>query len=419
MRIATVPAVLLTFLLCCVLAETAWALPGDIDDSGRIDIADLTAFSRAFGTSQGEEHWNDNADLDRNGTVDDGDLAILAQYFGRTGLSQGVWVADRNNNAVVRLGSKEGGEVIRLPDFQAPESVSLDSSSGVLWVADRGNAEVVKFSADGTQVLARVVGFSDPSLVAVNMSTSACWVADRGVGQIYRLAEDISDGYDVTTDTASHRSVNGFDVNTLTALAVDPVRGNLWAGSSADLVARIDVDAADGYDISTDTGSHTAKDGFSNPLGLSVDLVTGDCWVADQGLRQILVLSRGSLSKLSEITDFNGPNGLSVNSVDGTCWVADGANLLRLGDLGNTELLRLDGFSNLFAVHADTCTGGCWVPERGGMDAVIKIAPGGQELLRSEGFFDPVSLTLTLGETIGTAPTASAAADKESAALDE
>ena len=58
--------------------------PGDLDESGRVDGADLIALAHAFGARNGELRYFRAADLNTDGIVDGNDLAILASNFGRT-----------------------------------------------------------------------------------------------------------------------------------------------------------------------------------------------------------------------------------------------------------------------------------------------------------------------------------------------
>ena len=59
-------------------------LDGDLDESGRVDGADLVAFARVFGASAGSGRYDRDADFDDDGDVDGEDLAALAANFGRS-----------------------------------------------------------------------------------------------------------------------------------------------------------------------------------------------------------------------------------------------------------------------------------------------------------------------------------------------
>jgi hypothetical protein len=64
-------------------------LPGDVDEDGEVDIADLSWIARAFGTDprwpEGTDwdQWNPNADINNDNRVDVADLYIAATNYGR------------------------------------------------------------------------------------------------------------------------------------------------------------------------------------------------------------------------------------------------------------------------------------------------------------------------------------------------
>lgn len=65
--------------------QGAGALPGDVNQDGRVDGMDLIRFGRSFGSQRGDSRYNPNADFNADGSVDGVDLAVLAANFGRTG----------------------------------------------------------------------------------------------------------------------------------------------------------------------------------------------------------------------------------------------------------------------------------------------------------------------------------------------
>lgn len=65
--------------------QGAGALPGDVNQDGRVDGMDLIRFGRSFGSQRGDNRYNPNADFNADGSVDGVDLAVLASNFGRTG----------------------------------------------------------------------------------------------------------------------------------------------------------------------------------------------------------------------------------------------------------------------------------------------------------------------------------------------
>lgn len=65
--------------------QGAGALPGDVNQDGRVDGMDLIRFGRSFGSQRGDNRYNPNADFNADGSVDGVDLAVLAANFGRSG----------------------------------------------------------------------------------------------------------------------------------------------------------------------------------------------------------------------------------------------------------------------------------------------------------------------------------------------
>lgn len=66
-----------------VVAGTAF-LDGDLDESGRVDGADLVEFGRHFGSVLGGGNYDRDSDFNGDGFIDGNDLAILAANFGRS-----------------------------------------------------------------------------------------------------------------------------------------------------------------------------------------------------------------------------------------------------------------------------------------------------------------------------------------------
>jgi len=57
-------------------------IPGDLNNDGKVGLADLVILAKANGSKPGDPNWNPRADIDSNGVVDSADLAILAKYYG-------------------------------------------------------------------------------------------------------------------------------------------------------------------------------------------------------------------------------------------------------------------------------------------------------------------------------------------------
>jgi hypothetical protein len=56
--------------------------PYDVNQDGKIDIADVSLVAYALGSYPGHPRWNPNADVDRDGEVDMQDIVIVAGHYG-------------------------------------------------------------------------------------------------------------------------------------------------------------------------------------------------------------------------------------------------------------------------------------------------------------------------------------------------
>ena len=54
----------------------------DIDGNKRVDLGDMVALARAYGSKAGDNRYDNTADLNGDGRVDDADLQILRQHYG-------------------------------------------------------------------------------------------------------------------------------------------------------------------------------------------------------------------------------------------------------------------------------------------------------------------------------------------------
>jgi len=57
---------------------------GDVNFDGRVDIRDMAAIVKVFGSSLGSAVWNPSADVNSDGRVDVFDLAVAAKNFGKS-----------------------------------------------------------------------------------------------------------------------------------------------------------------------------------------------------------------------------------------------------------------------------------------------------------------------------------------------
>jgi outer membrane protein assembly factor BamB len=58
-------------------------IPGDLNGDGKVNLADLVIFAKAYGSKLGDANWNPNADILGHGKVDLADLVTLANHYGQ------------------------------------------------------------------------------------------------------------------------------------------------------------------------------------------------------------------------------------------------------------------------------------------------------------------------------------------------
>lgn len=86
-----------------------------------------------------------------------------------------VWVADTQNNTLVRL-SPDGQELVKIPDIKAPVSPSVNPKDGSVWVASNNNL-LLRITPTGAIDKTYEVGMA---IVAVSYSPAdgEIWIAD-------------------------------------------------------------------------------------------------------------------------------------------------------------------------------------------------------------------------------------------------
>jgi len=60
------------------------SIKGDINADGKVNIIDLYAVAKAFGSKLGDERWNPNADLNEDQQISIIDMYTIAREFGKT-----------------------------------------------------------------------------------------------------------------------------------------------------------------------------------------------------------------------------------------------------------------------------------------------------------------------------------------------
>ncbi|NWH05408.1 PKD domain-containing protein [Desulfobacter latus] len=403
-------------LVIALLPVTVYALPGDLNGSGRVDGFDLIMFGRANGSQSQDATWNPDADLNRDEIVDSKDLEILSTHFGRNGMSFGLWVGSRynTNDRLFKLSAK-GNILQQLNNFSYPRSISGNIADNTIWIADSSDHKVYRMSGfDGSQKIE--INGMQPYAVCVDPRDGSAWVADYGNNRVVKLSPAIADGYTVDTDTGSHLVVNGFSRPQW--ISVNPATGTIWVADTGDgSVVRLSADITDGYDISTDVGSHTDKSGFNSPYSVSVNGADGTVWVADYGNNQVVKLSATGTTEIVRISGFRQPMSVDTSFIDGSVWVADHGNnqVVRLASDG-AIICRTSGFNQPYAVGVNPLDASAWVADYGN-NQVVKLSSSGNELMRINGISSPASIAVFPDDvSTGRYPSVSAAVDTPNAA---
>jgi PKD repeat protein len=212
-------------LLTCYVDGVVYGTPTAIDatlefeDSQALIGADFDRFNsylgnyfnghiddvRLWNTARTQTQINDNKDTELNGSeaglagywklneVSDTHHRVFSGFNSPFGLSidrsdNGVWVADYNNNQVVKL-AEDGSQIHRKSGYNRPYRLAVTPNDRSVWVGDYENDRMVKLRPDGEEI-AWVWGFDNPRGVAVNPDDATVWVADERKNQVVKLSPD-------------------------------------------------------------------------------------------------------------------------------------------------------------------------------------------------------------------------------------
>ncbi|MFC1859648.1 PKD domain-containing protein, partial [Thermodesulfobacteriota bacterium] len=230
---------------------------------------------------------------------------------------ESIYVVDKKK--VFRIENFESEEILTGLGGGYENRLSVNPADGSVWIVDQDNDRVVKLNSEGIREL-EVSGFVNPHSLAVYPADGSVWVTD----------------YD------------------------------------SDLVTKLFSSITDGYDISTDTGSHISVGGFKQPISVDVDIDNGSVWVADRYNHKVKKLDSGG-TLLKQVSGFNYPVWTAIDQDSGAVWVADYSNhrVVRLdadtpdgydasGDTGDYHQ-SLGGISGPVHVAVDPNDGTAWV----------------------------------------------------------
>ena len=207
--------------------------------------------------------------------------------------------------------------------------------------------------------------------------------------------------------------ING--LNNPQAISINQVSGEVWfADTENDRIIRFFGDMPDYYDVNNtvpdsiyhQTYTEVNDIEFINPIDLSVNSSTGDCWITDKDNNRVVKLSSGGDGV--EVYGFASPRGISVNKKDGSCWVADTDNnriiklLPSISQVSGISIegiegfhIEISGYDTPWAVSVNHENGYCWASED---HLIIKISSEGDVEKTITGFNLPKAIAVNPGQ---------------------
>ena len=76
-------ALLLLLLVAVLFIKPAFAVVGDVNGDGKVDIKDVAMVAAAFGSTPSSPRWNPLADLNGDLRIDIIDVATVCGHFGQ------------------------------------------------------------------------------------------------------------------------------------------------------------------------------------------------------------------------------------------------------------------------------------------------------------------------------------------------
>ncbi|MCF6286374.1 MAG: PKD domain-containing protein, partial [Candidatus Hydrogenedentes bacterium] len=173
---------------------------------------------------------------------------------------------------------------------------------------------------DNTAPVFQYGGFVNVNDIALDQTRGRLWVADETGNAVIGLDTNAANGYNIATDSGFHVAVGGFAG--LKTVVVDPGTGAVWVGSN-DLY-KLDSAIADGYDVSTDTGSHEMIPFDWDPLYLGRSPVNGMLWIGESSLTAVSRLEfPGGEERSRTLLSTDEPHHFGAHPQDGSVWAVD------------------------------------------------------------------------------------------------
>jgi Ca2+-binding EF-hand superfamily protein len=77
-------AVILLLFVAFFFVKPAFAVFGDVNGDGKVDMADVAIVAKAFGANPSDPRWNSQADLDGDLKISVKDIALVCVNFGKS-----------------------------------------------------------------------------------------------------------------------------------------------------------------------------------------------------------------------------------------------------------------------------------------------------------------------------------------------
>jgi sugar lactone lactonase YvrE len=265
--------------------------------------------------------------------------------------------------------------------FIGPNSVVIDTTTGMLFAADAQNHRVLfwnnRLTAATGQAADGVIGQADFLSGAAGLSASRLnfplglardsagrlWVGDAGNNRVLRFSPPFSTGMSAdrvlgqALFTTNGAAAGAAALNNPLGVTFDG-SGNLWVADSVNNRAlRYAPPFTDGMSATlvlgqtnfTNNGAALTQTGMDYPYSVAVDTATSGVFVADKNNRRVLVFNPALSNGMAATYVIGQPNftsngsaatGDGVNSVDGVA--SDGSGGIWVGDDGNARLLKYE-----------------------------------------------------------------------------
>ncbi|MEW6428277.1 MAG: PKD domain-containing protein [Thermodesulfobacteriota bacterium] len=234
-------------------------------------------------------HWPCESDPATIGAI----TGFNQPFFIAVAPDSSVWVTDRSNHQVVKLGAN-GSELLRISGFSSPRNLLVSKADSSVWITNEGQHQVVQLAADGTELL-RIGGFYNPIGLSRNDTTGAVWISDYYNNRVVALA---ADGVRLGQFSGIQNPV-GIDVY--------QADGSVWVAShTGDQVIKL---APGGQEL-------LRLPGVDNPHHLRVDQRDGSVWIADMyGDRLLHLAADGTV--IAAITGVDNPLNCAIDHPTG------------------------------------------------------------------------------------------------------